>query len=55
MMVNFKEFIEKHVRVAPKGKHIELSPAQLAFLAFHKRLNDGKVTLLKPKEENKDE
>lgn len=27
-----KEFIEQHVRVAPKGEHIKLTPAQNAFL-----------------------
>ena len=28
----FKEFIENHVRVAPKGEHITLTSAQYAFL-----------------------
>lgn len=30
--MTFKEFIEHHVRVAPKGEHIKLTSTQYAFL-----------------------
>ena len=30
--MTFKEFIKNHVRVAPEGKHIEMTSAQYAFL-----------------------
>ena len=30
--MTFKEFIENHIRVAPKGEHITLTSAQYAFL-----------------------
>ena len=32
MKITFEEFIKNHVKVAPEGKHIELTPAQYAFL-----------------------
>ena len=30
--MTFEEFSENHVRVAPEGKHIELTPSQYAFI-----------------------
>jgi len=30
--MTFEEFIKNHVRVAPKGKHIEMTSAQYAFI-----------------------
>ena len=39
--MSFKEFIENHLRVLPEGKHIELTPAQYAFIDFLEE-NKGK-------------
>ena len=39
--MSFKEFIENHIRVAPEGKHIKLTPAQYAFIDFLEE-NKGK-------------
>ena len=30
--MTFEEFIKNHVKVAPEGKHIELTSAEYAFL-----------------------
>ena len=30
--MTFEEFVKNHVRVAPEGKHIELTPVQSAFI-----------------------
>ena len=30
--MTFEEFIKNHVRVAPEGKHIEMTSAQRAFI-----------------------
>ena len=30
--MTFEEFIKNHVRVAPEGKHIEMTSAQYAFI-----------------------
>ena len=32
MKMTFEEFIKNHVRVAPEGKHIEMTPVQRSFI-----------------------
>lgn len=32
--MTFEEFIKNHVRVAPEGRNIELTPAQYAFISW---------------------
>ncbi len=43
-MMTFEEFIKNHVRVAPEGKHIELTSAQYAFLDWLEE-NKGKTII----------
>ena len=43
--MTFEEFIKKHVKVAPEGKHIELTPIQYAFLDW---IEECKQKELKP-------
>ena len=47
--MSFKEFIENHVRVLPEGKHIELTPAQYAFIDFIEENKGKNVIWLKSK------
>ena len=35
--MTLEEFIENHIRVAPKGEHIKLTPVQYAFLDWNKK------------------
>ena len=32
IVMTFEQFIKNHVRVAPEGKHIEMTPVQRAFI-----------------------
>ena len=45
--MSFKEFIENHVRVLPEGKHIELTPAQHAFIDFIDKNKGRKIVWLR--------
>lgn len=45
MEMAFEEFIKNHIRVAPKGEHIQLTSAQHAFLGW---LENCKKKGLKP-------
>lgn len=45
--MTFEEFVKNHVRVAPEGKHIEMSPIQHAFLDW---IEECKKKGLKPHE-----
>ena len=45
--MSFKEFIENHIRVAPEGKHMELTPAQHAFIDFLEENKGRKIIWLK--------
>ena len=47
--MSFKEFIENHLRVLPEGKHIELTPAQYAFIDFLEENKGKNVIWLKSK------
>ena len=43
----WKDFIENHARVAPEGKHIELTSAQEAFLDWLEENKGKNVVILK--------
>ena len=45
--MSFKEFIENHARVLPEGKHIELTPAQHAFIDFLDKNEGRKIVWLR--------
>ncbi len=38
--MTFEEFIKNHIRVAPEGKNIELTPIQYAFLDWIKKCKE---------------
>lgn len=41
--MTFEEFIKNHVKIAPEGKHIELTPVQYAFLDWIEKCKEKEL------------